>query len=62
MNQNESGVDPPHSRIGQGVTHSMDSPNRRSREGSGPFSPWEKAEDEGSGIRNATKCNQMQPN
>ena len=33
MNQNESGVDPPHSWIGQGVTHSVDSPNRRSREG-----------------------------
>ena len=30
MNQNESGVDPPHSWIEQDVVHSMDSPTRRS--------------------------------
>ena len=32
-------VDPPHSWIGQGVTHSMDSPNRRSRGGAQIPSP-----------------------
>ena len=36
--------------------------SRRSREGSNPFSPWEKARMRVRGIGNATKCNRMQLN